>query len=413
MRKHLIALLVITPLLLSSQLSTSHAATKAGAKCQKVGVKSVVGVKTFTCIKSGKKLVWNKGVVVKKATPTPIPKGVTAALQSFGQFPKSKDVPQKVSFNFGPNADKDISALIVKAANGIMELFVDFYQDPRPYPVFFGSPSDTEWIIQEWTKISPSSPSQEEGIRRWSQSPNQVLFTHNRWGSPQGDVTFVTSQKLLSNRTYHFSGDWSQSHQDAERKHLLVAYTHHIMHGIQSRITGGQFQQLGCWGTEGGAQFYGGLTASRILDLDYLENRNHQLSSWTQNLTKGEDLRRYNESQWFDILKKIECVPGSNFLESQALFRAETGMLQYSTGVLLYERLMEEFGHQKIMEWWYGLSNENQCTSRPDLKGVCWKAPFQRTFGVDVDSWYRNSAIPYLIGEYQSWIPPSWWRGVG
>ena len=136
MRKRLIALIVITPLLLSSQLSTSHAAAKAGAKCTKVGSKSVVGVKTFTCIKSGKKLVWNKGVVVKKVTPTPIPKGVIAALQSFGQFPKSKDVPQKVSFNFGPNADKDISALIVKAGNGIMELFVDFYQDPRPYPVF-------------------------------------------------------------------------------------------------------------------------------------------------------------------------------------------------------------------------------------------------------------------------------------
>ena len=62
MRKHLIALLVITPLLLSSQLSLSHAASKAGAKCTKVGSKSVVGAKTFTCIKSGTKLIWDKGV---------------------------------------------------------------------------------------------------------------------------------------------------------------------------------------------------------------------------------------------------------------------------------------------------------------------------------------------------------------
>ena len=53
---------MITPLVLSSQLSTSNAATKAGAKCTKVGSKSVVGAKTFTCIKSGKKLVWDKGV---------------------------------------------------------------------------------------------------------------------------------------------------------------------------------------------------------------------------------------------------------------------------------------------------------------------------------------------------------------
>ena len=69
LRIRLIALLAITPLLLSSQLSISHAAAKAGAKCSKVGSKSVVGAKTFTCIKSGKKLVWNKGVLNVKSAP--------------------------------------------------------------------------------------------------------------------------------------------------------------------------------------------------------------------------------------------------------------------------------------------------------------------------------------------------------
>ena len=64
MKKHLIALLVITPLLLSSQASTSYAAAKAGAKCSKVGSKSVVGSKTFTCIKSRSQLIWDKGVKV-------------------------------------------------------------------------------------------------------------------------------------------------------------------------------------------------------------------------------------------------------------------------------------------------------------------------------------------------------------
>ena len=69
LRIRLITLLVTTPLLLSSQLSTAHAAAKAGAKCSKVGVKSVVGAKTFTCTKNGKKLVWNKGVLNVKSTP--------------------------------------------------------------------------------------------------------------------------------------------------------------------------------------------------------------------------------------------------------------------------------------------------------------------------------------------------------
>jgi hypothetical protein len=61
MNKRLIAILSILSLSLSLPLIPAHSATKAGAKCTKVGSKSVVGNKTFTCIKSGKKLVWDKG----------------------------------------------------------------------------------------------------------------------------------------------------------------------------------------------------------------------------------------------------------------------------------------------------------------------------------------------------------------
>ena len=66
MRKRLVAILLITPLLLSSQFSTSHAAVKAGDACTKAGDVSIASGKTYTCIKSGQKLIWNKGVAVKK-----------------------------------------------------------------------------------------------------------------------------------------------------------------------------------------------------------------------------------------------------------------------------------------------------------------------------------------------------------
>jgi len=65
----------------------SFAAVKAGAKCTKAGATSTTGGKKYTCVKSGSKLVWNKGVAVKAAakpnlnpvfkptepTPTPTP----------------------------------------------------------------------------------------------------------------------------------------------------------------------------------------------------------------------------------------------------------------------------------------------------------------------------------------------------
>ena len=50
----------------------SQAATIVGTTCPKVGnTKTTGGVKYF-CVKSGKKLVWNKGTAVK-ATPSPKP----------------------------------------------------------------------------------------------------------------------------------------------------------------------------------------------------------------------------------------------------------------------------------------------------------------------------------------------------
>jgi M6 family metalloprotease-like protein len=69
MSKRLIAFLSILSIFLSTLLIPANAAAKAGAKCSKIGVKSVVGAKTFTCIKSGNKLVWNKGVVAPVRKP--------------------------------------------------------------------------------------------------------------------------------------------------------------------------------------------------------------------------------------------------------------------------------------------------------------------------------------------------------
>ena len=69
MKSRMICLALLAPIIALSIPTTATAAVKAGAKCQKVGVKSVVGAKTFTCIKAGKKLVWNKGVRVVAVIP--------------------------------------------------------------------------------------------------------------------------------------------------------------------------------------------------------------------------------------------------------------------------------------------------------------------------------------------------------
>lgn len=70
MLKRRIAFLTISSLFLSLPLIPANAAVKAGSTCKKVGITSTASSKTYTCIKSGKKLVWNKGVSTKSASPT-------------------------------------------------------------------------------------------------------------------------------------------------------------------------------------------------------------------------------------------------------------------------------------------------------------------------------------------------------
>ena len=69
MNKRVIAFLSILSLFISTPFIPANAAAKAGASCSKAGITSVVSSKTFTCVKSGKKLVWNKGVKVVAAMP--------------------------------------------------------------------------------------------------------------------------------------------------------------------------------------------------------------------------------------------------------------------------------------------------------------------------------------------------------
>jgi M6 family metalloprotease-like protein len=70
MNKKLIAFLSIISLSLSFPLISANAAVKAGGACKKAGITSVASGKTYTCVKSGKKFVWNKGVVAPVRKPS-------------------------------------------------------------------------------------------------------------------------------------------------------------------------------------------------------------------------------------------------------------------------------------------------------------------------------------------------------
>lgn len=70
MNKRLIAFLSVLLLSVSLTVIPANSAVKAGEICAKSGVTSVASGKKFTCIKSGKKLAWNKGVIISQNNST-------------------------------------------------------------------------------------------------------------------------------------------------------------------------------------------------------------------------------------------------------------------------------------------------------------------------------------------------------
>jgi cytochrome b involved in lipid metabolism len=94
MRKGL--LLALMALVLSVVVAPgSSAAVKAGATCKKAGQVKTTSGKKFTCVKKSGKLVWNKGVAVKKSakpstTATTKPTTSTSAAPSAAATPAAK-----------------------------------------------------------------------------------------------------------------------------------------------------------------------------------------------------------------------------------------------------------------------------------------------------------------------------------
>jgi hypothetical protein len=92
MRKAAISVSVLTLIAtLLVPMQANAATAKAGSKCTKLKATQIVGAKKFTCIKSGSKLVWDKGVAIPKASTPKPPAAIVKKSQEI-DFPALADV---------------------------------------------------------------------------------------------------------------------------------------------------------------------------------------------------------------------------------------------------------------------------------------------------------------------------------
>lgn len=113
----------------SSLADSALAASGPSVACKRVGQTTIFNGKKYTCIKSGKKLVWNKGVAIPKPTPTPSPTPVTTSpTPTPSPTPKPTQVYGPVVLTLGDSSE-------VKLGETVLFKGKDAYGRPKEYAV--------------------------------------------------------------------------------------------------------------------------------------------------------------------------------------------------------------------------------------------------------------------------------------
>ena len=157
---------LITPL--------SSAAAKAGTKCTKLNTTTTVAGVKYTCIKSGKKLIWSKGVAVSPVENLPVatlqgPTSFDDLIQnyqgiSYAAWSKSREkilkstkADIKLKFVMGPTSQLTYKDPLT-AINLVSRLYAGYPYASELYYMGFNY-EDRNWAVDQMESIIPNSGS--------------------------------------------------------------------------------------------------------------------------------------------------------------------------------------------------------------------------------------------------------------
>jgi hypothetical protein len=140
------------------------AAVKAGSACTKLGATSTNGGKKYTCVKSGKKLVWDKGVTaapIKASAPTgptsfddleakysSVPEAAWKKSAAVLKASKAKNAQPTILI--GPNS-KPIYEIPQVAISQVSRMFPDF-REVKEFVLIYYNFQDVVWAQEQFDK---------------------------------------------------------------------------------------------------------------------------------------------------------------------------------------------------------------------------------------------------------------------
>ena len=359
-------ILLASVLMLSLVTPVQAATPKAGAKCSKAGATSTSDGKKYTCIKSGKKLVWNKGVPAKIAS-TPSPKPTVTPIATPTATQTSEPLTDKeIAYNnivsyynaspipmyevikvVHPSVTQDsVDRILTRYENA-----VKFWRDGfavKKISLIVGNNDQVLWI-KEKLELATNYKF-EDWYRNFSAGlPQRRCSTYNA-----GSYGLDKNGYFLQSFTLYPADCATEEPQDGNYRTTIE---HELTHAAQSAITGNRIQLFPCWFKEGQAAYYGSVLGNTNSYASMKSSLSFQ-TRFSRNVDPKQRLKQLDETY-------------DNFACGQ-----DGG---YALGALAVQELVIKHSHTRILDFMVKTASTKN-----------WRSSFDEIFGENFEAFVDN-----------------------
>lgn len=395
-------IVLLLPLVLIASTAVAAPAPKAGAKCAGVGITKVHKGKKFTCIKSGTKLIWDKGKSLN--TPQPAPSSTSASKpspsnspspaqgQSFAErwkstgsaalsalesaFPVKPPVFPKVDivWRYSDTVNNKIKEEITKQYEENATFWSAYAKIDGQLQVIVGTLDDIEFVCK-W-RNTHLQMNDENCVRNFRTDKNRVWDAHTTQSRGRAtDFYFMTDPASLTEINF------------------LPRVAHEFFHNLQHASSNAYKSILPCWAEESAAEHFGTIVASQGNAEKYLKLRYYSvvIKSYNfQNAITGKAFWR----NWLNQTDVTSSLPNSGLWGCQPF----QNMGLYGSGLLAAEYLHLQLGIPGVL------------TLYRDAGTIGWDKAIEKALGKAKSLAYDDIAEymhkEFTIAAAQDWARP-------
>ena len=364
---------------------SANASVTPGNICKKLGTTTLLFGKKYTCIKSGKKLVWSKGVLIVKqspsASPSPTPSLSPAPLPTTSQAPRPTPTPTpiatrsyqllyskilsslkktsieslQIEVNYSPKVRKESADILLNRFKDALSFYASRMKLSKRIVFIFFDETEQDWYNSQ--------------VRTY-EGPNTF---DNWWGSTHCQFNSMIQCGRGTNSTplnilYELVGsEWLTTNSNP------ISPNHETVHIYQKSIIGSKgYELFPPWLVEGQANTLGFITSSRLLSVE--NTRDFTI----RDIARGfPEMNTYNSTNWYKAILKTES--DINFCMSNGL--------GYSLGMLITEYIYSQYGIERF-----------ESVMTDVYQGLTWSETIFKNFGISKTELYENASV-YLEKE--------------